>query len=223
SLPFPACSRICFHLHLQSSCKENPFNRKPSPAASPSAKKPPKGSKPVRPPAPGHGFPLIKRKVQTDQYIPEEDIYGEMDAIEHQLDELEHRGVALEEKLRSAENGKWPHPVLWDDVPHLWSLAVLPNSSPFSCSFKQQNLEQRQSDVEYELRCLLNKPEKDWTNEDRGREKVLMQELVTIIEQRNAIETETENKKKGKFKAMKVLKLLGNKHDSKSKSSKEKS
>lgn len=29
--------------------------------------------------------------------------------------------------------------------------------------------------------------EKDWTEEDRGREKVLMQELVTLIEQRNAI------------------------------------
>ncbi|XP_027516893.1 MICAL-like protein 1 isoform X1 [Corapipo altera] len=238
---------------LKSSCKENPFNRKPSPAASPSAKKPPKGSKPVRPPAPGHGFPLIKRKVQTDQYIPEEDIYGEMDAIEHQLDQLEHRGVALEEKLRSAENDNPEDSLLvdWFKLIHEKHMLVR-HESELIYIFKQQNLEQRQSDVEYELRCLLNKPEKDWTDEDRGREKVLMQELVTIIEQRNAIvncldedrqreeeedkmleamikrkefhrETETESKKKGKFKPMKVLKLLGNKHDSKSKSPKEKS
>ncbi|NXT06026.1 MILK1 protein, partial [Prunella fulvescens] len=238
---------------LKSSCKENPFNRKPSPAASPSAKKPPKGTKPVRPPAPGHGFPLIKRKVQTDQYIPEEDIYGEMDAIEHQLDELEHRGVALEEKLRSSENDNPEDSLLvdWFKLIHEKHMLVR-HESELIYIFKQQNLEQRQSDVEYELRCLLNKPEKDWTDEDRGREKVLMQELVTIIEQRNAIvncldedrqreeeedkmleamikrkefhkETETESKKKGKFKPMKVLKLLGNKHDSKSKSPKEKS
>ncbi|NXV70654.1 MILK1 protein, partial [Atlantisia rogersi] len=237
----------------KSSCKENPFNRKPSPAASPSAKKPSKGSKPVRPPAPGHGFPLIKRKVQTDQYIPEEDIYGEMDAIEHQLDQLEHRGVALEEKLRSAENDSPEDSLLvdWFKLIHEKHMLVR-HESELIYIFKQQNLEQRQSDVEYELRCLLNKPEKDWTDEDRGREKVLMQELVTIIEQRNAIvncldedrqreeeedkmleamikrkefhkETETESKKKGKFKPMKVLKLLGNKHDSKSKSPKEKS
>ncbi|NXE18503.1 MILK1 protein, partial [Ardeotis kori] len=238
---------------LKSSCKENPFNRKPSPAASPSAKKPPKGSKPARPPAPGHGFPLIKRKVQTDQYIPEEDIYGEMDAIEHQLDQLEHRGVALEEKLRSAENDSPEDSLLvdWFKLIHEKHMLVR-HESELIYIFKQQNLEQRQSDVEYELRCLLNKPEKDWTDEDRGREKVLMQELVTIIEQRNAIvncldedrqreeeedkmleamikrkefhkEAETESKKKGKFKPMKVLKLLGNKHDSKSKSPKEKS
>lgn len=29
--------------------------------------------------------------------------------------------------------------------------------------------------------------EKDWTEEDKSREKVLMQELMTLIEQRNAI------------------------------------
>ncbi|XP_014463517.1 MICAL-like protein 1 isoform X2 [Alligator mississippiensis] len=237
---------------MKSSCKENPFNRKLSPAASPSAKKPLKGSKPVRPPAPGHGFPLIKRKVQADQYIPEEDIYGEMDAIEHQLDELEHRGVELEEKLRSTENDSPEDTLLvdWFKLIHEKHMLVR-RESELIYIFKQQNLEQRQADVEYELRCLLNKPDKEWTEEDRAREKVLMEELVTIIEQRNAIvncldedrqreeeedkmleamikkkefhkEAEAEGKKKGKFKPLKVLKLLGNKQESKSKSPKEK-
>ncbi|XP_044296943.1 MICAL-like protein 1 isoform X2 [Varanus komodoensis] len=237
----------------KSSCKENPFNRKPSPVASPSIKKTPKGPKPARPPAPGHGFPLIKRKVQSDQYVPVEDIYGEMDSIEQQLDELEHRGVELERKLRSMENDVPEDGLLvdWFKLIHEKHMLVR-RESELIYIFKQQNLEQRQADVEYELRCLLNKPEKDWTDEDRVREKVLMHELVTIIEQRNAIincldedrqreeeedkmleamikkkefhkEAEAESKKKGKFKPMKVLKLLGNKHDSKSKSPKEKS
>ncbi|KAM6215035.1 MICAL-like protein 1 isoform 2-T2 [Rhynchocyon petersi] len=233
---------------LQSSCKENPFNRKASPSASPTTRKATRGSKPARPPAPGHGFPLIKRKVQADQYIPEEDIYGEMDTIERQLDTLEHRGVLLEERLRGGvtEGREDDMLVDWFKLIHEKHLLVR-RESELIYVFKQQNLEQRQADVEYELRCLLNKPEKDWTEEDRGREKVLMQELVTLIEQRNAIincldedrqreeeedkmleamikkkefhrEAETEGKKKGKFKTMKVLKLLGNKREPKSKS-----
>uniref|UniRef100_A0A7N4NWA7 BMERB domain-containing protein n=1 Tax=Sarcophilus harrisii TaxID=9305 RepID=A0A7N4NWA7_SARHA len=278
-----------------------------------------------------------------------------MDGIEQQLDQLEHRGVALEEKLRSGENGtrgawgrsrevgcsgaattrsrelqaRWVPGILvgrrlcpplgiwaggsvscssvssrlcavpfqgergrqkqpsWpggfqevppqasgpapdsgcalpladgreDDLLVDWFKLIhekhmlVRRESELIYVFKQQNLEQRQADVEYELRCLLNKPDKDWTDEDRGREKVLMQELVTLIEQRNAIvncldedrqreeeedkmleamirkkefhkEAEPGIKKKSKFKSMKVLKLLGNKHDPKSKSSKDKS
>ncbi|XP_005003898.2 MICAL-like protein 1 isoform X2 [Cavia porcellus] len=238
---------------LQSSCKENPFNRKPSPAASPTAKKATKGPKPARPPAPGHGFPLIKRKVQADQYVPEEDIYGEMDAIERQLDALEHRGVLLEEKLRggASEGREDAMLVDWFKLIHEKHLLVR-RESELIYIFKQQNLEQRQADVEYELRCLLNKPEKDWTEEDKSREKVLLQELMTLIEQRNAIvncldedrqreeeedkmleamikrkefqkEAESEGKKKGKFKTIKVLKMLGNKCDTKSKSPGDKS
>lgn len=245
--PAPSPGTSSPQLQVKSSCKENPFNRKPSPTASPSVKKATKGSKPARPPAPGHGFPLIKRKVQSDQYIPEEDIHGEIDTIERQLDALEHRGVLLEEKLRGGVNEGHEDDMLvdWFKLIHEKHLLVR-RESELIYVFKQQNLEQRQADVEYELRCLLNKPEKDWTEEDRGREKVLMQELVTLIEQRNAIincldedrqreeeedkmleamikkkefqkEAEPEGKKKGKFKTMKVLKLLGNKRDTKSK------
>lgn len=192
-------------------------------------------------------------QVQADQYIPEEDIHGEVDTIERQLDALEHRGVLLEEKLRGGANEGREDDMLvdWFRLIHEKHLLVR-RESELIYVFKQQNLEQRQADVEYELRCLLNKPEKDWTEEDRGREKVLMQELVTLIEQRNAIvncldedrqreeeedkmleamikrkefqkEAESEGKKKGKFKTMKVLKLLGNKRDPKSKSSADKS
>ncbi|XP_043923945.1 MICAL-like protein 1 [Protopterus annectens] len=236
----------------KTSCKENPFNRKASPVTSPSKSSTPKGPKPPRPPAPGHGFPLIKRKVQSDQYIPEEDIQDEMEQIEQQLDELEHRGVDLEQKLRSCENDDDDEDNLlieWFKLIHEKHMLVR-RESELVYTAKQQNLEERQADVEYELRCLLNKPEKDWTEDDRLRERDLMDELVTIIEQRNAIintleedrqreeeedkileamikkkdfhkDPDSEARRKGKFKPMKVLKLLSNK-DMKSKSPKDK-
>lgn len=43
--------------------------------------------------------------MQSDQYIPAEDIYGEMTQLEQLLDELEQRGVELEKKLRDNPNG----------------------------------------------------------------------------------------------------------------------
>uniref|UniRef100_A0A8C7P136 MICAL-like protein 1 n=1 Tax=Oncorhynchus mykiss TaxID=8022 RepID=A0A8C7P136_ONCMY len=170
-------------------CKENPFNRKasPSPVSSPTTR-PPSGPRPARPPAPGHGFPLIKRKVQSDQYIPAEDIHGEMGELEKQLDELEQRGVALERKLRDNPNDEEEETLLvdWFTLIHEKHLLVR-REAELVYTAKQQNLEERQADVEYELRCLLNKPEKDWNEEDKGREQELMTELVTVIEQRNQI------------------------------------
>uniref|UniRef100_A0A3Q3BRD0 BMERB domain-containing protein n=1 Tax=Kryptolebias marmoratus TaxID=37003 RepID=A0A3Q3BRD0_KRYMA len=213
-------------------CKENPFNRKASPSAAKSETRPPKGPRPARPPAPGHGFPLIKRKVQSDQYIPVEDIHGEMAQLEKQLDEMEQKGVELEKQLRDNPNDEDEERLLvdWFTLIHDKHLLVR-REAELVYTAKQQNLEERQADVEYELRCLLNKPEKDWTEEDKSREQELMAELVTIIEQRNQIvnnmdqdrqrEEEEDKlmeamlKKKGKkgakFKPIKVLKRLSHK------------
>ncbi|XP_048473461.1 MICAL-like protein 1 [Rhincodon typus] len=253
--PSPETNRVKLcstDLQPKSSCKENPFDRKSSPAGLTAPPRPRKGPKPARPPAPGHGFPLIKRKVHADQYIPEENIQGELEQLEQSLDELEHRGVALEEKLRSCENDEDEDDLLvdWFKLIHEKHMLVR-RESELVYTFKQQNLEERQADVEYELRCLLNKPEKDWTDEDRAREAELMQELITVIEQRNAIinsldedrqreeeedkllaamiknkdfhkDPNSEIKKKLKFKPSKMLKFLGNKPEVKSKSAKEK-
>uniref|UniRef100_A0A8C5PYH1 MICAL like 1 n=2 Tax=Leptobrachium leishanense TaxID=445787 RepID=A0A8C5PYH1_9ANUR len=234
----------------KSMCKENPFNRKSSPITSPTRKGSERGPKPARPPAPGHGFPLIKRKVQADDYIPEDEIQMEMEEIEVRLDEMERRGVLLEQRLRKLENQSDEDSLLVEWFKLIQEKHTLVRrESELVYTSKQQSLEQRQADVEYELRCLLNKPEKDWIDEDKEREQVLMQELVTLIEQRNAIvkcldedrqreeeedkvleamiqkkdfHTEPHKKRKGKFKPMKVLKLLSPKQESKSKSPKQK-
>ncbi|KAM9362934.1 MICAL-like protein 1 isoform 2-T2 [Symphorus nematophorus] len=187
TIPSPLASGAS-QSHNKRICKENPFNRKASPSPAKSKTRPPKGPRPARPPAPGHGFPLIKRKVQSDQYIPVEDIHGEMSQLEKQLDELEQRGVELEKKLRDNPNNEDEEHLLvdWFTLIHEKHLLVR-REAELVYTAKQQNLEERQADVEYELRCLLNKPEKDWTEEDKSREQELMAELVTIIEQRNQI------------------------------------
>ncbi|XP_022060948.2 MICAL-like protein 1 isoform X1 [Acanthochromis polyacanthus] len=195
-------------------CKENPFNRKASPSPAKSKTKPPKGPRPARPPAPGHGFPLIKRKVQSDHYIPVEDIHVEMSQLEKQLDELEQRGVELEKKLRDNPNDEDEEHLLvdWFTLIHDKHLLVR-REAELVYTAKQQNLEERQADVEYELRCLLNKPEKDWTEEDKSREQELMAELVTIIEQRNQIVNNMDQDRQREEEEDKLMEAMLKKKD----------
>ncbi|XP_058495970.1 MICAL-like protein 1 isoform X1 [Solea solea] len=200
--------------HNKRICKENPFNRKASPSPAKSKTKPPKGSRPARPPAPGHGFPLIKRKVQSDQFIPVEDIHGEMVQLEKQLDEMEHRGVEMETKLRDNPNDEDEERLLvdWFTLIHEKHLLVR-REAELVYTAKQQNLEERQADVEYELRCLLNKPEKDWTEEDKSREQELMAELVTIIEQRNQIVNNMDQDRQREEEEDKIVEAMLKKKD----------
>ncbi|CAG5928957.1 unnamed protein product [Menidia menidia] len=212
--PAAAPSPLATKSHKKRICKENPFNRKASPSPAKSQDKPPKGPRPARPPAPGHGFPLIKRKVQSDQYIPTEDIHGEMLQLEKQLDELEQRGVELEKKLRDNPNDEDEERLLvdWFTLIHDKHLLVR-REAELVYTAKQQNLEERQADVEYELRCLLNKPEKDWTEEDKSREQELMAELVTIIEQRNQIVNNMDQDRQREEEEDKLMEAMLKKKD----------
>lgn len=211
--PSPLASGVT-PTHNKRICKENPFNRKASPSPAKSKSKPPKGPRPARPPAPGHGFPLIKRKVQSDQYIPVEDIHVEMGQLEKQLDELEQRGVELEKKLRDNPNDEDEESLLvdWFTLIHEKHLLVR-REAELVYTAKQQNLEERQADVEYELRCLLNKPEKDWTDEDKSREQELMAELVTIIEQRNQIVNNMDQDRQREEEEDKLMEAMLKKKD----------
>ncbi|XP_074553686.1 MICAL-like protein 1 isoform X2 [Halichoeres trimaculatus] len=216
-------------------CKENPFDRKSGMPKSKTFQSLPSR----RGTAPGHGFPLIRRKVQTDQNVSTEDLRSEMREVDEHLQTLEQRGVQLERNLRDCKNDQQEEHMLaeWFSLVREKNSLVRRDTELIHLA-KQQRLEERQADVEYELRCLLNKPEGDWSEEDRSHEQQLMDELVTIIEERNEIisnldqdrlreqeedmfldtmKTEKElqkeglkdsKKAKGKFKPKKVFKLL---------------
>ncbi|XP_017272095.1 MICAL-like protein 1 isoform X2 [Kryptolebias marmoratus] len=138
-----------------------------------------------RGPAPSHGFPLIRRKVQSDQYICMNELQKQKRELDGCLEELERRGVELERNIRDGK-GEDQRLTEWIALFHERHV-TLHKDKDLVYLIKQQKLEDRQEDVEYELRCLLNKPERDWSQEDRSREQQLMEELVTIIEQRNQI------------------------------------
>lgn len=192
-----------------------------------------------RGPAPGHGFPLIRRQVRTDPDVSTEDLRTQMRNLDGHLGALEQRGVELERNIRGCKMGKEEQMLTeWFALVHEQRNLLRKNKELVYLT-KQQILEDRQADVEYELRCLLNKPEKDWSKEDRGREEQLMAELVTIIEQRNQIISSLDQdrerdenaesrrnkgvqkeglkerkKSKGKLNASKVFKILNHKTES---------
>ncbi|XP_060946546.1 MICAL-like protein 1 [Limanda limanda] len=184
SLPAGLGSESASGWQSKPACRENPFDRNPTMIKSKTFQALPS----QRAPAPGHGFPLIKRKVQSDQHVSTEALQTEMTEVEKRLEALQHRGVELEKNLRDCQNDKEEERMLmeWFSLLHE-KQALVRRDTELLYLTKQQKLEERQADVEYELRCILNRPETDWSQEDRGREQRLMDELVAIIEQRNQI------------------------------------
>ncbi|XP_077058535.1 MICAL-like protein 1 isoform X2 [Siphateles boraxobius] len=130
------------------------------------------------------GFPLIKRKVITDTLVSEKEVFEEQKELEERLLKLEKRGVQLEREMRRRTDENLL--VDWFILIHKKNMLVR-RDAELVYMLRQHRLEQQQTDVEFELRCLFNKPEQDWSSDDRQREHQLMSHLLSIIQQRNDI------------------------------------
>ncbi|XP_076824025.1 MICAL-like protein 1 isoform X2 [Clavelina lepadiformis] len=146
--------------------------------------------KPSRP-APGFGFPLVKRRVKNQ--MTEEEIQNEMMVLDIQLKDLEKKGVKLEEVLRDEmEMGvDWKNESdqmlgEWFELVHDKNKLVR-RETELVFLMQQQRLEQEHADVEFKIRKLLNKPESEKTEEEKKEEKKLLDQLVDIVERRNTI------------------------------------
>ncbi|XP_073704049.1 MICAL-like protein 1 [Garra rufa] len=134
--------------------------------------------------APVYGFPLIKRKVMSDTRVSEKQVCEEQKKLEERLLELERRGVQLESEMRRRSDENLL--VDWFLLIHEKNMLVR-RDTELVYMVKQQRLEDQQADVEFEIRSLFNKPEQDWSSDDRHQEDQLMSRLLSIIQQRNDI------------------------------------
>ncbi|XP_030591945.1 MICAL-like protein 2a isoform X2 [Archocentrus centrarchus] len=125
-------------------------------------------------------------------HVPMEQIERELNDIETNLVHLEKEGVELEKKLRSCEEGG-EGDILMDPLMVDWFNLIrkkqmyIRKESELVYIARTQELEQQQPGVEGELRRLLEKPDHLKSREEQQQEKKLMQQLMEIVDGRNAI------------------------------------
>uniref|UniRef100_A0A3Q1EDK3 Mical-like 2b n=1 Tax=Acanthochromis polyacanthus TaxID=80966 RepID=A0A3Q1EDK3_9TELE len=134
----------------------------------------------------------LKVSKMKPDYIPKEKIIKELQDIEDNLNELEKRGVELEVKLRRSEEEGDDDSVMDELMVEWFNLirnkqVAMRRESELVYIGRTQDLEEEQPNVEQELRRLMEKPEHLKTAWDRKKEQQLMEKLVEIVNDRNAI------------------------------------
>ncbi|XP_019721993.1 MICAL-like protein 2a isoform X2 [Hippocampus comes] len=129
---------------------------------------------------------------RTSYHIPAERIESELDDIETNLALLEKEGVELERKLRRCEE-EGDGDLLMDPLMVDWFKLIrkkqmfIRKESELVYTARTEELERQQLNVERELRRLLEKPDGVKSAEERVREKMLLRNLMEIVDGRNAI------------------------------------
>lgn len=145
-------------------------------------------------PAPPRPLPQ-RRQVRA---MPLKELKRELDDIEVKQLELERQGVKLEQTIRHK----------FDEVPSLNESSMTPDVEDLVIQLfelvneknelfrkqaelmylrRQQRLEEEHAELEYQIRCLMDQPERNKTDIMKAREEELIQRLVEVVERRNEI------------------------------------
>ncbi|XP_058627842.1 MICAL-like protein 2a [Onychostoma macrolepis] len=125
-------------------------------------------------------------------YITPDQISKELQDIENKLYDLENEGVELERRLRIYEE-EGHGDLLMDPLMVDWfnlirkKQSYIRRESELMYIARTQDLEEQQPGVEGELRRLINKPEHVKTLDEKKRETELLNRLMKIVNDRNAI------------------------------------
>ncbi|KAI7803312.1 MICAL-like protein 2a [Triplophysa rosa] len=125
-------------------------------------------------------------------HIPADQITKELQDIEYNLNDLENEGVELEWRLRVYEE-EGHGDLLMDPLMVDWfnlirkKQSYIRRESELMYIMRTQDLEEQQPGVEGELRRLINKPEHLKSLVEKRRESELLNRLMEIVNDRNAI------------------------------------
>uniref|UniRef100_A0A8C1XED5 Mical-like 2a n=1 Tax=Cyprinus carpio TaxID=7962 RepID=A0A8C1XED5_CYPCA len=143
--------------------------------------------------SPPYGFHLHCLSFQIKPcYIAPDQISKELEDIENKLYNLENDGVELERRLRIYEEEGHgdllldPLMVDWFNLIRKKQSYILRESELMYIA-RTHDLEEQQPGVGEELRRLISKPEHVKTLDKKNREKVLLNRLMKIVSDRNAI------------------------------------
>ncbi|XP_062386992.1 MICAL-like protein 2a [Sardina pilchardus] len=137
-------------------------------------------------------FVATVRSPAKTHHIPMDEIVKELGEIEENLNELEREGVDLEKRLRSCEE-EGRGDLLMDPLMVDWFNLIrkkqgyMRRESELVYIARTQDLEEQQPGVEGQLRRLLDKPEHLKSESERRQQSELMERLLEIINDRNAI------------------------------------
>ncbi|XP_063222144.1 MICAL-like protein 1 isoform X2 [Bacillus rossius redtenbacheri] len=155
-------------------------------------------------PAPPRPVPQ-RRQIRA---MPMKEVRQELEDIEVQQLGLERQGVKLEQTIRALLDNNQdqdPDPLpsvdvadpniipdVEDLVLQLFELVNEKNElfrrqAELMYLRRQQRLEEEHADLEYQIRCLLERPDHAKTDSDKAREEELIQRLVEVVERRNEI------------------------------------